>query len=128
MSITLYKLKGSVVLTNLSASVALFVRVPIAGRIQLVTIGGSLTGDGVTAKVNLVLAKGTVTLYAKENGSGNHDLYIKVDLEIKFIRKISSGEHKLVTLPYVHLFGNFYTSSADLASLDSKWVPISCRI
>jgi hypothetical protein len=127
MNIT-YKIKGSIVIADLSVSVTLYAKVPVAGRVQLTTIRGSLKGQGITAKINVKIAQGTATLYVKQNSSGNHDLYIRIQLKVKFIGNIGGGEYKLVTLPYVYFFGNFYTGSADLASLDSKWVLISCSI
>ena len=128
MSITLYKLKGSIAIADLSVSVTLSAKVPVAGNIQLGTIHGSLKGAGITTTIKVKIAQGKATLYVKENGSGSHDLYIKIDLKVKFIGHVGGGEYKLVTLPYVNFFGNFYTSSADMASLDSKWVLISCSI
>ncbi len=128
MRITLYKLQGSLTFTgsDITVSAALFVNLPLVGSVQLITISGDLEGDGVKVTINIVVAQGTATLFARENSSGKHDLYINVELSVEFIGDIANAQVDLGPLPYVHFFGNFYTSSADLASPDSKWVLISC--
>jgi hypothetical protein len=93
------ELVGSILIADLTISATLYASLPRVGRVKLITIHGSLKGAGVTAKINNRLAKGSVTLYVKQNGSGSHDLYIKVDLTIKFIGHIG-GDYKLVTLPF----------------------------
>jgi hypothetical protein len=130
MRITLYKLKGSITFANsdISGSAGLYVNIPLIGSVQLITIGGDLDGGGVGVTINVIVAQGTATLFARKNGSGTHDLYIAVQISVEFIGNVANDQIDLGALPYIHFFGNFYTSSADLASLDSKWVPISCSI
>jgi hypothetical protein len=133
MRITLYKLKGSVTVvdSDIRAFAGLYITIPVVGPVQLLTISGSLTGDGVEGTVNMLLvARGTASLFVRENSSGTHDLYLGLPLSIIFLGHVTTGKDAidLGKLPYVLFFRNFYTSSADLASLDSKWVLISCSI
>ena len=58
--------------------------IPFAGRNKLVDIQGTFT-DGITVPVDLVLAKGSVDVSAKQNSSRRHDLHINSDLEVMFI-------------------------------------------
>jgi len=131
MSITPYKLKGSVTVvdSDIRAFAGLYITIPVVGPVQLLTLSGSLTGDGVESTVNIFLvARGTASIFVRENSSGTHDLYLGLALSIIFLGSVTKDAIDLGKLPYVHFFGNFYTSSADMASLDSKWVLISCSI
>lgn len=86
--------------TTLTVAAGLFVKIPIAGRVRISSIEGSLlNGAGVTAEINAIVAKGSAKLTAHRNDQGKHDLYIDLTLSVKFIGSISSGNLRLLTLP-----------------------------
>lgn len=96
----IFELVGSISPTTLTIAAALFVRVPIAGRVRLVGIQGSLTGpNGLRVAVNAVIASGSVTLQAKKSAVGKYELWITLDLQIKFVGRITDSV-RLLILPF----------------------------
>lgn len=83
---------------ELSMSGSLYAKIPFVGRTVLANLKGSLD-TGVTQNIDNPLAKGTVTFTTKQNSSGRHDLYANIDLDVKFVKKFSTGTIKLFTLP-----------------------------
>ncbi|KAF7321193.1 hypothetical protein HMN09_00207800 [Mycena chlorophos] len=93
-------LTGSIDPSSLSCSLTLYVNIPLAGRVSLAKITGSLI-TGVTAQISVVLVTGTANLNAKLGSSGKHDLYINAGLSITFIGSWNTpGEFKIMTLPF----------------------------
>ena len=101
------KLVGSISTSELNILATLYVNIPIVGRIELVKLVGSLLDEGVTENVNLAIAKGSVNVKARTNAVGKHDLYINLNLDIKFVKTFNTGDLKLLSLPYAHFHYNF---------------------
>ena len=91
---------------QMGISAKLYVKIPFVGRLQLADLQGTLT-TGTQVQVNLFLASGTVTLFAKPNASGRHDLYINLVLTIKYLKKYNTGDIKLFGLPYARFVDIF---------------------
>ncbi|KAH9975630.1 hypothetical protein BJV74DRAFT_953690 [Russula compacta] len=89
---------------SLTVSAELFIVIPVAGRVKLTSVKGSLLGDvGVQASINVFAAKGTAKLYAKENSDNKHDLYISLSLDVVLVGEIHIGGDdgvKLFALPF----------------------------
>lgn len=100
------ELVGSIAPSKLTISAKLFVVIPVAGRVELTSLKGSLLDDvGVTATVNVFAARGTAKIFAKSNSSGKHDLYCTLDLDVVLVGefkvpKESSGGIKIYSLPF----------------------------
>jgi hypothetical protein len=87
---------------NLYAAAKLFASVPIAGRVEVVDISGSLVdGSGVTAQFDALVASGSITLYAKanEDDSSKHDLCVSFSLSVTLVGTIAQDDFRLITLP-----------------------------
>jgi hypothetical protein len=100
-----FSLDGSVDPKNLKITAELFVQVPIAGRVSISKVQGSLGSKaGVKVKINAVVAKGKATLTAEKddgNEKGKHDLYIDVNINVKGVGDVNSkGKLRLLTLPF----------------------------
>jgi hypothetical protein len=99
------QLVGSIAPTKLTISANLYIVVPVAGRVELTSLKGSLLEDaGVTATINVFAAKGSAKLSAKSNSSGKHDLYCTLNLEVVLVGKVSvagqdGGGLKVFSLP-----------------------------
>ncbi|KAJ7073737.1 hypothetical protein C8F01DRAFT_1242040 [Mycena amicta] len=97
--LSIFTVTGSVDPSSFSAAVTLYVNIPLAGRVSLTKIQGSLL-TGITANINVVLASGNAVLSATPNGSGKHDLYIEAVLSITFVGDFKTpGRFKILTLP-----------------------------
>ncbi|KAJ7574923.1 hypothetical protein C8J56DRAFT_1124779 [Mycena floridula] len=94
----IFHIAGSIDPTSLSASLTLYVSIPIWGRVNIAEIAGSLI-TGITVQVDVKLAKGRVTVSTKVAAGGKHDLYIKATLDISIVGHFDTGELKLFTLP-----------------------------
>ncbi|KAF8551401.1 hypothetical protein OG21DRAFT_1512767 [Imleria badia] len=104
LSVTFLKvldLVGSIDPGKLTAAAELFIKIPIAGRVRIGNLQGSLT-SGIKININAVIAKGSVTLGADKNAQGKHALFVDLNLDVKGIGKIGSGGKKLnlLTLPF----------------------------
>ncbi|KAF7290804.1 hypothetical protein MIND_01321400 [Mycena indigotica] len=98
--LSILELSGNVDPSSLSASVTLYVKIPLAGRISLTKIEGSLI-NGITANINVILASGRATISAPVGPSGKHDLTIDATLSIQFVGDFGTGgKHKILTLPF----------------------------
>jgi hypothetical protein len=85
--------------SNLFLSAQFFVWAPIAGRVNVAEISGSLVdGQGAKAEFNVFVASGTITLYAKKNND-KHDLYVSFSLTVSLYGPIAANDFLLVTLP-----------------------------
>jgi hypothetical protein len=89
---------------TLYASAELFVLVPIAGRVHVVELSGTLDdgqGVGVNAEFDVKVVKGNMKIYVKKNDDDNskHDLHVAYSLTIALVGTISSDDYTLVTLP-----------------------------
>ena len=75
-------------------------KVPIAGRINLIDLSGSLlNNEKVKARIDVYVATGDVVLYAKARDDGDHDLYISFTLDVALFGRIAEEDFYLVTLP-----------------------------
>jgi len=98
---SILELVGSVDPTSFTISAVLYARIPIAGRVRITGIEGSLLGEGVSVDVNVQLAHGKATFTASQNSSGKHDIFVEASVTIKFYGTISSsGKDRLFTLPF----------------------------
>jgi hypothetical protein len=88
------QLEGSIDIGTLTLSATLYVRVPLWGRVKIISISGNLR-EGIKLSINVLVASGTIGL--RLDGK---DLRFLVDLEVKFVGKIKD-DIKLFTLPYV---------------------------
>ena len=75
----------------------LFARIPIAGRVRIAEIKGSLE-DGIKVPIDAVLAKGSVHLSVKKDNAGKHSLWIDISVKIMFVKKITENK-QILTLP-----------------------------
>jgi hypothetical protein len=86
---------------KLTISAVLYYKIPIAGRVKVVDIQGPLGGTGTEASVNpdFKAVTGNVRAYAKENGSGKHDLYVDLNLDVKILNRgrVDNANLKLLT-------------------------------
>ncbi|KAF8188912.1 hypothetical protein K438DRAFT_1972094 [Mycena galopus ATCC 62051] len=97
--LSILEVSGSVDPSSLSASITLYVKIPLAGRVSLTKIEGSLI-NGLIANINVVLASGQAVLSAQVNGNGKHDLFINASLDIRFVGTFKTpGNFKILTLP-----------------------------
>ncbi|KAJ6560588.1 hypothetical protein DFH09DRAFT_1083454 [Mycena vulgaris] len=97
--LNILQVSGSVDPSSLSASITLYVNIPLAGRVSLEKLEGSLI-TGITANINVVLVQGTAVLTAQVGPSGKHDLFIQASLTIQFVGTIKTpGNFKILTLP-----------------------------
>ncbi|KAJ7021540.1 hypothetical protein C8F04DRAFT_1195303 [Mycena alexandri] len=129
----------------LAVSASLYVRVPVAGRVKITSLTGSLL-SGVSAQINVVVASGSATLTAVPNPStGKHDLMINASAEVALIGKVTTGGPiKLLSLPenswkkkkantfyvyycYDHIVRKI-TSSNVAAALPLFWRGIICKV
>ncbi|KAJ7448529.1 hypothetical protein FB451DRAFT_1567226 [Mycena latifolia] len=95
------ELVGTLDPADLSVAASLYVRVPVAGRIKITGVKGSLANGGsIEANIDVVLAHGKATLTAPDNGSGKHDLTIDATITISMVGDIKTGAIKLLTLPF----------------------------
>ncbi|KAJ7898484.1 hypothetical protein B0H13DRAFT_2337420 [Mycena leptocephala] len=97
--LNIFQVSGSVDPASLSASITLYVNIPLAGRVSLTKVEGSLI-TGITASINVVLATGKAVLSAQVGPSGKHDLYIQASLSIRFVGDFNTpGNFRILTLP-----------------------------
>ncbi|CAA7269126.1 unnamed protein product [Cyclocybe aegerita] len=97
---TAFQLVGSISPASLFISAELFVKIPIAGRVKLTSIKGSLKdGASVTATINVVVAKGSAKFTAKSNSSGKHDLYCTLFVNVVLFGDINLPDVKIFALP-----------------------------
>ncbi|KAJ7216881.1 hypothetical protein C8J57DRAFT_1255084, partial [Mycena rebaudengoi] len=100
MFLNIFQLSGSVDPSSLSASVTLYVNIPLAGRVSLTKLEGNLL-TGITANINVVLATGQAVLTSQSNGSGKQDLMIQASVTITFVGTFNTpGKVKILTLPF----------------------------
>ena len=79
-------------------SATFFVLAPLAGRVNVSEISGSLLGnEGVKAEFAWRVASGNITLYAKKNND-KHDVYANFDLEVSLYGHIKDDDFFLVAL------------------------------
>jgi hypothetical protein len=88
-------LQGTIDLSKFVIQATLFVRVPILGRVKVISFGGNLR-NGIKIPVNTFIANGVIEIRLA-NGK---DVILTVDLNVKIIGKVK-GSVKLFTLPYV---------------------------
>lgn len=96
---SLLQFSGSVDPSSLTVAAGLYVKVPVAGRVKVASIKGSLLGKGVEASINVVAAKGSVTFYAKSNAQKKHDLCCTLTLKVVLVKSLSLKDVKLWSLP-----------------------------
>ncbi|KAJ7743074.1 hypothetical protein B0H14DRAFT_3514945 [Mycena olivaceomarginata] len=97
--LSIFQVSGSVDPASLSASITLYVNIPLAGRVSLTKVEGSLI-TGITANIDVVLAKGKAVLSAQVGPSGKHDQYIQASLSIRFVGDFNTpGNFRILTLP-----------------------------
>ena len=92
------KVVASITPSTLTISAQLYVKVPLAGRVNITGISGSLI-TGATAKFNVFVASGSITLTAKKNANNKHDLYVSYSLKVSLVGTIQGSDYKLITLP-----------------------------
>ncbi|KAJ7595344.1 hypothetical protein C8J56DRAFT_883566 [Mycena floridula] len=96
------ELVGTLSPIDLWIAAELFVKVPVVGRVRVDGVKGGLAeGASAEAKINVILAKGKVTLTAQSNSEGRHDLMIEASAEISLVGTVTTGDRpfKLLTLP-----------------------------
>lgn len=94
-----FQLAGTYLSKDTSISAIFYFNIPFNGRLRLAEINGVLT-EGIEISIDLALAKGSVKVSAKAKTSGRHDLYIDLDLAVKFLKEFHTGEMKLFELPF----------------------------
>jgi hypothetical protein len=78
-----------------SISVQLFVRVPILGRVEIVTVAGQLTRENkLSTAIDCPIAKGTVSLFLR-----SRVLYADIDVTIRILGHFREDNINLLTLP-----------------------------
>ncbi len=86
------QLVGSIAPSKLTISANLYIVVPVAGRVELTSLKGSLLEDaGVTATINVFAANGSAKFFARSNSSGKHDLYCSLSLDVVLVGKVSAA-------------------------------------
>ena len=100
LTFTARKVAVTVNPSTLSLAAGLFMKVPIAGRVNIINISGSLLdGQRIHARIDVYVATGDVALYAKKKDDDDDDLYISFTLDISLFGRITQSDFFLATLP-----------------------------
>ena len=84
----------------LSLAAGLFVKVSIAGHVNIIDISDSLLdGQRIHARIDMYVAMGDIALYAKKKDDDDHDLYISFTLNVSLFGHITQSDFFLATLP-----------------------------
>ncbi|CCO31455.1 hypothetical protein BN14_05497 [Rhizoctonia solani AG-1 IB] len=94
----IFVVSGTVDPENLAVKASLYVSVPLAGRVKITSLEGSLK-TGVTAKINVAVASGSANLHIKEEG-GKNVLYVNAKVKVRLVGEKNIPDTRLVTLPF----------------------------
>ncbi|GAB1526255.1 hypothetical protein RhiTH_009422 [Rhizoctonia solani] len=102
----IFVVSGTIVPEKLAVKVSLYVSVPLAGRVKITSLEGSLnSAEGVTAKINVAVASGSAKLFTKDEG-GKHALYINAQVKVQLVGTKTVPDTRLLLLPYVDECGS----------------------
>ncbi|CAE6439344.1 unnamed protein product [Rhizoctonia solani] len=94
----IFVVSGTIEPEKLAVKASLYVSVPLAGRVKITSLEGSLI-TGVTAKINVAVASGSANLFIKKEG-GKNVLYVSAKVKVQLVGEKSVPETRLVTLPF----------------------------
>ncbi|KAF8702203.1 hypothetical protein RHS03_06398, partial [Rhizoctonia solani] len=97
VSFLVFSLQGTVNPTQLYIEAILYGRVPLLGRIEIISLKGSLI-EGVKAGIDIALAKGEVTLKLKQE-NGEKVVYVDLSVSLMGLGTKTVNDCRLFPLP-----------------------------